>query len=178
MTFLSIVTRCHPNRPGFLAENEASVAAQTCNDYEHIFIVDDEGRGVAWANWALQLAQPAGDYVLVLDDDDKLTDPEAIAKLKEATADNPDLVIFKADHDGLGILPSPLIWGRAILRGHIGSCDFITSREQWYQHIHHFAQPECGDFSFLNALWFNRPEVVWLDEQLAAVQRISKGAPE
>jgi glycosyltransferase involved in cell wall biosynthesis len=161
-----------------LQKNIDSLAAQTCQDFEHILIRDDEGRGVAWANGQLQHADLNGQYVLVLDDDDKLADPTAVEKLKEATADNPGLVIFKADHAGLGILPSPKAWKNQPVGGHIGSCDFITRSDLWREHIEAFDMPEAGDFYFLRSMWLDEPDVVWLDEQLAAVQRISRGRAE
>lgn len=178
MTFLSIVTRCHPNRPSMLQKNIDSLAAQTCQDFEQVLIRDDAGRGVGWANGQLQHASPKGDYVLILDDDDLLTDETAVEKLKAAADDQPDLIIFKVDHAGLGILPSPKVWERSPMGGHIGSCDFITRRDLWRRHIPAFSQPTCGDIAFLRSMWHENIGVVWLDEQLAAVQRISRGRGE
>lgn len=115
---------------------------------------------------------------MVLDDDDMLTDPDAIEALKAATIDRPELVVFKAHHGRLGVLPSVRMWGSKPLKGHIGSCDFITRRDVWERHIAAFGEDECGDFYFLKSVWRSDPEVVWLDRQLSAVQRISRGAPE
>lgn len=176
--FLSVVTRCHPDRPGFLANNMASLSRQSDQDYEHLFIADDLGRGIEWANQALQTATPTGDYVLILDDDDMLSDGQAIDKLRRAATGSPDVVVFKADHDFLGILPRNMVWCNRPIQGMIGSCDFITRRDVWYDHIHEFGTPKCGDYAFLKAVWQTGPDVVWLDEKLAAVQRISNGRPE
>ena len=177
MPFLTVVTRCY-RRPLLLRANKQSLAMQTDQDYEQLFVVDEVGLGVGHANRALATVSPAGDYVLVLDDDDMLTDIGAIEALKEATVDAPDLVIFKCDHAGLGILPDPVIWGRRPLRGHIGSCSFISRRDVWKNHIHRFGVDECGDYAYLYSVWTSMPRVVWLDRQLTAVQRISKGQPE
>lgn len=49
MSFLTVITRTY-KRPGLLARNQASLAAQTDPDFEQILLVDDAGRGVAWAN--------------------------------------------------------------------------------------------------------------------------------
>jgi glycosyltransferase involved in cell wall biosynthesis len=160
-----------------LAKNIASLEAQTDPDYEQLFIVDDEGQGIGWANRSLIMVEPVGDYVMVLDDDDMLENPQAIELMKEATIDRPAMLIFKAKHDGLGILPSPAIWGKRPLKGHIGSCDFISRRDVWEKHINRFGVDEGGDYAYLHAVWMDRPEVVWLDEVLASVQRISHGAP-
>lgn len=179
MTFLSIVTRCHPNRPSMLEKNRASLANQTDQDFEHVLIKDEKGRGVEWANGILQTAVPRGDYVLVLDDDDLLTDNRAIEKLRAATITNPDIVVFKVHHGRLGVLPSALVWQKKRpVGGHIGSCDFITRRDIWRQHIPAFARPSGGDYYFLRSMWHEDINVVWLDERLAAIQRISRGKGE
>jgi len=178
MAFLSVVTRCHPKRPGMMAKNVESLEMQTDQDFEHILIEDDEGRGVGWANAALQWAMPEGEYVLILDDDDMLSTEQAIALLKQAAKDKPGVVVFRAQHDWFGLLPDATVWEKEPKLGHIGSCDFITRQDIWADHIHAFAQERCGDYYFLDSIWQDGPEVVWLDEQLAAVQRISGGAPE
>jgi hypothetical protein len=179
MTFLSVVTRCHPHRPTMLDRNQESLEMQTDQDYEHVLIKDTEGRGVPWANAQLQYAEVTGEYVLVLDDDDMLTDPHAIATLKTAAANGPALIIFKADHGPLGILPSRAVWEQRPVSGHIGSCDFITRRDVWREHISAFDKPECGDYAFLKSAWGDGGlQVVWLDATLAGVQRVSKGAAE
>lgn len=179
MTFLSVVTRCY-KRPNMLGTSLNSLQMQTDQDYEQISIVDNVGRGVPWANRALQAAGPTGDYVLILDDDDMLTEATAIEELRQATEREPDLVIFKCDHGPLGVLPDDVAWKRRPLKGHIGSCSFISKRQTWRNHIHSFAVDEGGDYAYLKAVYFDwpRPEVVWLDRQLTAVQRISKGAAE
>lgn len=176
--FLSIVTRCY-KRPLMLAMNKQSIAAQTCQDFEQLFLVDDEGRGVHAANQALATAQPRGDYVMILDDDDMLATETAIETMKEATVDNPDIVVFRADHGKLGVLPSPAVyWHEEPISGRIGSCDFIVRRRLWKRHIAAFGTPACGDYHFLKSLWATNPTVVWIRDVLAAVQRISRGAPE
>jgi glycosyltransferase involved in cell wall biosynthesis len=151
---------------------------QSDPDYEQIFIIDDIGQGLHAANRALALPAVEGAYVLVLDDDDRLADPDAVALLKEATENEPELLFFRADHDQLGILPDDKVWQRRPLHGRVGSCDFITRSDIWQRFVAHFAMPESGDFNFLHAVWESGPSVSWLDRQLAAVQRISKGAPE
>jgi hypothetical protein len=114
---------------------------------------------------------------MVLDDDDMLIDDCAIEEMKAATLDAPALLIFKADHKELGILPSKAIWQKRPLRGQIGSCDFITRRDVWEKHIGAFGIFTCGDYNFLKAIWQDGPDVVWLDEVLAGVQQISRGKP-
>lgn len=177
--FLSVVTRCY-RRPNMLAKNVASLDGQSDADFEQIFLIDEQGVGVYGANAALARAQPRGEYVLILDDDDMLGDTEAIAVLRQAVTENnrPQLVIFRARHDRLGLLPSPRSWGKGPQLGHIGSCDFIAERALWQRHIAAFGVPAAGDYAFARSMWREGPDVVWLDRELAAVQRISRGAPE
>jgi len=176
--FLSIVTRCHPQRASMLAKNIDSLKAQTDQGYQHILLEDDEGRGLEYANSMLQWADPEGEYVLILDDDDMLIDDEAIAKLRDVVYDRPDVVMFRAEHAWLGTLPSARVWQREPIQGHIGSCDFIVRRDVWLEHIKAFAQPRCGDYHFIRSVWDSDPDVEWLPDVLAGVQRISGGAPE
>jgi len=163
-----------------LADNTASLARQTDRDFEQLFMIDEEGMGIGDANRILMVADPDGDYVLVLDDDDWLINDRAIELLKGATIESPDIVIFKADHKGLGILPSKSAWEKRPIKGHIGSCDFITRRDVWDKHIEAFGVDEGGDYAFLKAIWEDKPVVIWLDELLAGIQRQgrSNGEPE
>lgn len=177
MPFLSVVTRCY-KRPNMLLKNQMSLLMQTDQDYEQWFIDDHEGRGVGWANRSLADAVVYGDYVMVLDDDDILIDERAIDKMKVATLDAPAILIFKADHKELGILPSPVVWRKRPVRGRIGSISFISRRDIWERHIDAFGVDEGGDYAYLHAVWRDKPSVVWLDEVLAGVQRISRGQPE
>ena len=177
MTFLSVVTRCY-KRPTMLHRNIESLYMQTDKDFEQLFIDDTEGRGIGWANAQLATVKPSGEYVMVLDDDDMLTDARAIEKMKAATIRAPSLVIFKADHAELGILPSKAVWNHRPMLGQIGSISFISRRDVWKRHIGAFDIFACGDYAYLQSVWRDKPSVVWLDEKLAAVQRISRGKPE
>ena len=178
MPFLSVVTRCY-KRPAMLAKNMASLEVQSEPDYEQLFIVDDEGQGIGWANRALATVDPTSDYVMVLDDDDMLINDRAIGLLMDAVMiDYPHLVIYRAEHGELGVLPDELTWNKRPLKGHIGSCDFITRRDVWKEHIHQFGIDEGGDYAFLHAIWRDNPRTVWLDELLARTQRRSNGRPE
>lgn len=175
--FLSVITRCY-KRPNMQAKNVASLEGQADPDYEQLFIVDERGHGIGWANRSLAIAGPVGEYVMVLDDDDMLVNDCAITWLKEATINAPALVIFKADHKELGILPSKAVWSKRPLKGQIGSISFISRRDIWDRHIAAFGVDEGGDYAYLYAVWQEKPSVFWLDEVLAGVQQISRGRPE
>lgn len=176
--FLSVITRCY-KRPIMLAKNKASLKAQTDRDFEHLFIRDDKGRGVGWANGEIAKAEPTGEYVLVLDDDDMMLNHRAIAILKLATLDAPGMVIFKADHKELGILPSKAVWQSRPMQGQIGSISFISRLDIWKRHAKAYGVPKAGDYNYLHAAWPDvKDHVVWLNELLTGVQRISWGQPE
>lgn len=177
--FLTIFTRCY-KRPTMLQRNIEALRAQTCQDFEQIFIVDDVGRGVGWANRQFYeyRAKATGRYVLMLDDDDRLIDDMAIELLRYASIDDPDLVIFKGDHKRSGILPTESVWKREPLCGRISGQDFIVRSDVWREYIHHFSGDQEGDFHFLEALWRSNPTVKWLDEILVEQQWIGNGRPE
>ena len=170
MPFLSVITRCY-KRPKMFRQNVLSLAAQTDQDFEQIFIVDKIGYGIGGANRALATVEPTGDYVLVLDDDDIISEPRAIECLKEATTENPDIVIFKGDFHNLGVLPDEVVWGKRPLLGHIGSCSFVVSNDVWKKHVAAWGSSgdDCGDYEFLKELWQGKPQVVWLDKLLVAI---------
>jgi len=179
--FLSIITRHMASRPRMFEECLRSLTAQTDQDFEHIVLVDHIGRGVPWAN--LQFARyrdaVGGDYVLILDDDDALATPLAVATLRAAVAGTQaDIVIFRGDHCQLGILPDDAHWKQPPACGHISAQDLIVRREVWRRHVDAFGNEYAGDFSFIAALWRCGYQVHWLDAVLTRQQRISRGAAE
>jgi glycosyltransferase involved in cell wall biosynthesis len=164
-----------------LAENVASLEGQADPDYEQLFIVDDVGRGVGWANcqFYLHRDEPQGDYILMLDDDDMLTNTAAITKLKEAVDNQPELIMCKFSYRHHGVLPSSGMWKIKWPKlAHVGTSCFVTRRDIWHKYIIHFCQREAGDYCFLRALFPHLKKVEWLDMIIGKAQRISKGAPE
>lgn len=177
--FLTVVTRCY-KRPQALQANVASLNNQTCDDWEQLFIVDEVGRGIGWANrqFARYANQVSGDYVLMLDDDDRLIRDDAIEILKRTAYNQPEIVIFRGLHGRHGILPSDETWGDKPKSTHISGQDFITRSDVWKAHIEHFGHEKMGDYAFLSALWPSVQSVVWLDELLVEQQAIGGGEPE
>jgi glycosyltransferase involved in cell wall biosynthesis len=180
--FLSVVTRCH-RRPAALYNNIASLARQTNTDYQHLFIVDDDGMGIEWAN--RQLGEHAfrcdGDYVMVLDDDDMMTADHAIDTLIAVTHDDPQMVVFKCDHGeaGGGILPDAQVWQRDPVQGRIGMCSWIVHRDVWLNHAPDWKESTEGDYHWLMSVWDRTPRKTWLDLVLTKCQNgRSYGATE
>lgn len=181
--FLTVVTRCF-KRPFLLRENVRSLKSQTDPDYEQIFIIDRVGRGLAQADRALSKYKDLniGRYVMVLDDDDKITTPNFISTIKTyAEKGNPDVMIWrgefgKADH----ALPlKNEFWGKKIIRSKIGSFNYGIKRELYNEHIHICKTGIMGDFDFLDAVLCHNPppNVIWIDKVFVAIQVKSKGKP-
>jgi glycosyltransferase involved in cell wall biosynthesis len=185
--FLSIVTRCY-KRPIALRRNIISVASQTSRDWEQIFIVDDVGQGLLWANKSLYYNRHRvhGNYVLILDDDDCLAHDKVVANLRDLVQSYieeppPDIIMIKMDQI-LRVLPDELVWGKHPIFGHIGSCCFVVRRDIWNDNIELFGQPNGGDFSFIGALFAQAESggwrIYWHDEVCTKVQRVGYGKPE
>ena len=96
--FFSIITRCYA-RPIMLQYAIWSLRQQTCQDYEHIFLVDTEGVGVQKANQACYEHRDVlrGQYVYLYDDDTFFLNPRLLQELQElALANNlPEILLFK-----------------------------------------------------------------------------------
>ena len=177
---LSIVTRCY-KRPETLKINIMSVARQTYDNWEQVFIVDEEGVGLLLANQSLFLNRHRvkGDYVLILDDDDCLAYNEFVTDLKDIALDwGPDIIMIKMDQI-LRTLPTPQVWEKRPIFGQIGSCCFVVRRDIWQEYIELFGQPNGGDFAFISAL-FARAEskgfdIYWFDKVCTKIQRVGYG---
>lgn len=89
MTDVTVLTAAIPQRLGLLAENLASVAAQTHRPVAHLVGIDHERRGAAVTYNAL-LAGVDTEWVTFLDDDD-VCDPGHLATMV-AASDDADVV--------------------------------------------------------------------------------------
>ena len=154
--FLSVVTRSC-GRAKMLARAKKSLATQTDPDYEHIVIVDKVGRGLHEANKSLAKNKHKirGQYVLILDDDDYISDRSFIKHLKNVVSQHKvDIILFKAYRKPFSkTLPSKRVWGKGPLLGEIGSCCFVVKRAIWQKHIHEFGRPKHGDYHFIKILF-------------------------
>ena len=179
--FLEILTRTFNARPRMFAAHKASLAAQTDQDFIHTLIVDDVGRGIAYATEQMARYAPSlvGQYIFVLDDDDMLTLPTFVAGLKQiAVLNAPDLIMIRMDHGAGRILPSAR-WGKSPQKSEIGVSAFVVRRELWQAHAGAWL-PGCytSDFQFINAVWRARPIAYWWDVVASKCQRQSLGRAE
>lgn len=180
MAFLTVLTRTN-RRPRALAENQASLKAQTNQDYEQVLLPDEIGRGVAWANAQMRDVGGLihGRYVMVLDDDDRLTDPALIENLRGIVAvHNPDVIVTRMDHGPRGVLPGLEEWEALPARGRIGCSAVIVRADVWRAHAHHFGAAYDGDYDFIHALLSGGATIYWFDRVVSAVGRIGYGEAE
>jgi hypothetical protein len=180
MPLLEIITRTY-KRPTLLAANEASLRAFTSRDWMQTKLIDETGRGVAWANVRLSAYVPEGRYVWVLDDDDICIRPTLVDELEEiATLNAPDVILMRMDHGPLGVLPDAGQWGhRKVERGRIGVSSFIVARGVWQAFAGCWREQYDGDFDFIAAVLADKSvRIYWHDVVASRVQRISRGLPE
>lgn len=175
MTFLTILTRTHPGREQYLAANQRSLADQTDDGYEQIVLDDTQCRGLHWANCQFaQLAPtlPLSDYVLMLDDDNVLIDPDAVRRWRQAARSMPDIIIHQAIVGPHGVLPTADFWLRGKYEGAIdGHCALVQSR-LWLDCIDAFCNPVAGDASFFRAVFAERPTVVSIIKPMVRALRV------
>jgi hypothetical protein len=180
--FLEIVTRTFGGRPNMLAANMASLREQTSGDWVQTLLVDEERRGVAYANKQMRTLTPEARYLWLLDDDDLCIRPTLVAELAEiAQLNAPDVIFIRMDHGPkLGILPGGLQWGnRKLMHGHIGCSGFVVSRETWLRFRQCWGESYHGDFEFISVVAAGKDvRVYWHDCIASRVQRVSNGESE
>jgi glycosyltransferase involved in cell wall biosynthesis len=176
MKSLLIITRVHPGRPTMLQKCVESVKAQTNDDYTHLILRDDDtvhGYGKLLANQSLATVWPINaEYVMVLDDDDMLVYPNFVEEFVGRIKLNPEIVFFKGEVKGLGILPPEEYWRQPPVRGKIASFCFAVRRDVWIANIEEFGKLlSGGDFCFISACYNNTTEHHWWAELIACTQK-------
>lgn len=179
MKTLAIITRVHPNRPNMLRACKESVSRQSCDDYEHLYIVDPkkQGSGRGWANksFAIQPVNVDSKYVMVLDDDDMLIDKNLVEDIKTiAEKQDPDMFIFRGiiHNHRCPVLPPNNLWKRIIRGGLIASFCVAVKKEIWEAHKASFgADPRNGDFHFMKTAYIHADSIYWHDKVVAETQK-------
>lgn len=180
MAFLEVLTRTFGKRPQALRRNQNSLRTQTDPDMQHTVIVDEVGRGVAWANGNLRNIIATGEYVWVLDDDDRCMRDTLVAEIKEIAArEQPDVIVMRAHHAVFGLLPNKEHWQRAPVCGQIGWSCVAVRGEIWNAHRQAHDESYAGDYVFIRHLW-DTPGLKWYwHEYTAAFYPVqSRGAAE
>lgn len=179
MAFLEVLTRTY-HRPDMLAANTRSLLAQTDDDWIQTILPDNEGRGVPWAQERLEEYAPfiSGEYVWILDDDDRCIRDTFVEELKGIVIDHrPDVIMVRMDHKERGVLP-PAGWRQAPVHGLIGCSAYVVRREVFQLHAGVWGGAKYhSDFEFIRAVYGSGANVYWHDVIASEVQRISLGAP-
>ena len=181
MVQFEIITRAF-RRPTMLAVNQRSVATSTYTNWKQTVIVDEVGIGVPAANAMLASVDVTGDYIWILDDDDRLTSQNAledVASKINNSDENVDAIVVQMDHGRLGVLPSHAFWLKVPPRGQIGVSSIIASRQFWYRYRDRFLSARYdSDYDYVSAVLSSGGNIIWHDGIVSEVQRISRGAPE
>jgi hypothetical protein len=179
MAFLEVITRTY-KRPELLVANQASLDAQSDDDWIQTVYVDDDGHGVGWANGQMfHYAQVLrGDYIWILDDDDICTRASLVAELKMIVREfEPDVIMLRMDHGERGILPP--VGLHFPTKGLIGCSAYVVSQEVWKRHAYQWQSANySSDYDFINSILNDKHvSVHWHDVIASKVQRISLGEP-
>jgi len=185
VAFLSIITRTY-NRPEALQQCKRSVLGQADLDLEHIILRDTVGVGVAEAHRLFLNAQPRGEYVMILDDDDLIASPWFVSDLKAAArAYDPDVIVFKMHNAEFGILPDQFVWQQQPIHGHISGCNVAVRLHVWDACVWAIATDGEGgdpvyhsDLIYLQEVWRYTQRIHWMDKIQVVVSRVSRGAME
>jgi len=177
---LTFVTRTG-KRPLTLEKVRESVRSQNNSSWQHIFIVDRLGKGLWFANEMLQYHKHRvhGQFVMVLDDDRIITDPDLVTKIHNTILESPEVEVIVVRGKLRGkIYPGPSSWEKFPAYGTIDSCNVIVRRDLFKATIHRFATDKGGDYSFIREVFNDDPQVVWVDEIVSAAGNSHKGRPE
>jgi hypothetical protein len=170
--------------------------AQTCGDWEQVFIVDKIGRhaegNVLWANrqFEANAHRVDGDYVFPLDDDGMMIDDSFVDRLRVAVVawSGPEVFLVqtlspsKASGGGIRLLPEPAMWnldwegGQRPDRWSGNGYCLVTRSDIWKATVgayHRHGEPTGGDWHFMTALINSGCQFVRLD--VCATRSMSRG---
>ena len=176
--FMSFITRCY-KRPKKLEQCIASINNQTDKDFEHIFIEDDVGMGLEWANKQLyeHCKRVRGKYVYICDDDDQVSDKNFVASIKKIVQESlPDVIITKMLREGKEF-PTPDVWNKDPIKKEIGTGCICVMNKVFQKHIEAFGKSKFGDYYYIKEIFEERYKTYWLDK-IVMVGMKGHGRPE
>lgn len=181
--FLEVLTRHYAKRPTSLERNQASLDAQTDDDWQQTLLIDDVGRGVAWANRQLGIYAPQveGDYVWVLDDDDVCTRPTLVSELKAiVAAHQPDVIMLRGDCGNYGVLPPDTLWGKPPEFTCVCMSGFVVRRSVFQAFADAWPNTQGGDYAFISKVYAaTEPgRIFWHDVTAMRIQYKGGGRAE
>ena len=166
---LTILTRTY-QRPSSLQRNQASLASQTCQDFEQEILEDKVGVGCGEAFRQFWTISPKGDYVWALDDDDYVASSEFIQAVKDRAKTKPDVIIVSARVIDR-ILPDRFPLELACC----GGLNIIVSRAVWMKHRKDWGLRYEGDWDFINAVMLDDPKIEYIREPMVVLDHHSLG---
>ncbi len=167
MKFLTILTRVHPKRREMTFATN-SVLDQTDQDLQHLLIYDPTENGIGFPGANALLANVVGiegQYVMVLDDDDVLTNANFVATMKRAAGKHsPDAIFIRADYGGRVLPPDDEFNQRLVVRGKIGSSCVLASRQLYEACSHKWRTPTyAADYFYLDEVAKRSIKPLWLN---------------
>lgn len=185
MPFLEILTRTY-KRPESLIKNIESVKQIQITsdlDIKHTFLIDEFGRGTAWANKNLGSYAEfiVGDYVWILDDDDVCIDTLLIQNLKQIVKDyQPKVIMAKCDIAYYQILPPSRLWKLRPVYTQISMSNFIVENSVYKTFAYAFPETLGGDYKFIAEVFekIDETEIYWYDKIIMKAEQKGGGNPE
>lgn len=172
--FLTVLTRCHPQRPKCLERNVACIASLG-DGIQHLLLrpVKEPNKATARENAVavgplIHLAAPhiQGEWVMQLDDDDILATPFFLKIIKKEIAKDHriDMFIFKCDLGGR-ILPPLGDWHRRELKlANIAGPNIMVKKEIYDQASAEWLRPVYeSDFYYIEKCYRIAKRPKWLD---------------
>jgi hypothetical protein len=114
------------------------------------------------------------EYVMVLDDDDMLVYPNFVEEFSALIdiKNSPEIIFFKGEVKGLGILPTEDTWGEHPVRGKIASFCFAVRRDVWIANIEEFGKLlSGGDYCFISSCYTSTLLHYWWNQLVASTQK-------
>lgn len=179
--FLEILTRHYVRRPNLVRRNQDSLARQTCDDWQQTLLIDDVGRGVAWANrnLAAYASRLEGEYIWILDDDDVCACNTLVEDAMRIVAErDPDVIIVRGEWMDRGLVPDDEHWGRPPMFGKVGMSNFVIRRHVWQEHAKALAVDVGADYHFIRDVFAGDHNIYWHDVVMFCVPTPKFGAPE
>jgi hypothetical protein len=167
MPLLTLLTRCHPDRPKMLARCVASVEAQSDQDLQHLLLRPEiEPHDIIKVGPLIHYAasQITGDYVMQLPDDDRLASPNFVADLRAVVAGGAvEVVIHRMEYGDSWICPPEPQWSRRqAVVGYIAGQNMIARADIYRAASGEWLRPVYeADFYYIQKALSIAKAVVW-----------------
>lgn len=165
-------------RPKFFEICYNSVREQTFKDWQMIVSVDDQktfnyvekypvkivrvkkGQGIFWNGYFTDLLKRAKGWIVYLDDDVKIIDPECFEKISQYFGNTRNVIIWKYQFENGRVIPEREFWKKRPTRKHIDTgcfCHHINQQVRWIA-------LRAGDWRVITQLWNRKLKFRWIDQ--------------